>query len=177
MPKPKPTFGAAVVRAARTQLGVHEHPLGSNAGPGLKKYYAVGWGGAPNPYGWCTWFAAWCWQEGLKATGSKVRLGSQLHDVYMPRTAAVYQAAAAHHAHLLLIPRLRAKPGDWVCMGFDRQFQHSGIFVRWIVKGLISQHIEGNTSGTWRGSQQNGGGVYLKRRLRLNVHAFVRYIP
>jgi len=163
-----PKFGPAVVKAARSQLGVVETPV--NAGPALEKYYAVGWGGRPNPYGWCTWFAAWCWQQGLKAIGSHVKLGVQLGRVYMPNTGVVLAAAKSGSPHLKVVTR--PKPGDWVCM-FNGG--HSGILEK-VLGGGRYQTIEGNTSSGDSGSQTNGGGVYRRVRYAGQIDGFVRYV-
>jgi hypothetical protein len=167
---PKPAFGQAAVKAARSQLGVHE--VGVNAGAALAKFYAVGWGGQPNPYGWCTWFAAWCWQEALKARGSQVKLGHQLASVYMPNTGAVLAAAKKGTPHLRLVTKPQA--GDWVCMFGGK---HSGIYERRSALPGYEVHIEGNTSPDSGGSQWNGGGVYRKTRSRSrDVDGYVRYV-
>ena len=88
--------GAAIVRVARSQLGVTEEPIGSNC----------------TRYGpceeWCALFVAWVWQHaGIEMAG-----GTGPYSY----SGEIGQWAAAHGGRLLT-PAARPSPGDAVLFG------------------------------------------------------------
>ena len=57
-PTQKAAARAAIVAQAKSQLGVEEHPRGSNGGNLVKQY--LGYVGVHDPASWCMAFACWC---------------------------------------------------------------------------------------------------------------------
>lgn len=62
-------FPAAFVSIARKEIGVEEHPRGSNRGPRIDEYQAATWLEEKDWDAWCAAFVDWCFRETLKATG------------------------------------------------------------------------------------------------------------
>ncbi len=140
---------------ARTQLGVREHPAGSNWGPQVRLYLKAS--GIHFPAPWCAAFVTWC----LTRAGYKVTT---------PGPAAVesWVQWAEKHGHIVSRP-LR---GDLICYQWDAGwYDHIGfvervLALRWRSRVFVGyvQTIEGNTTAGKRGDQSNGDGVYRRRR-------------
>lgn len=60
-------LGRSAVAIANGQMGVTEHPAGSNGGPEVNQYLAAV--GLNPGYAWCSAFACWCIQGAAKAAG------------------------------------------------------------------------------------------------------------
>lgn len=73
-----------------------------------------------------------------------------------------------------LVLREKAQPGDLVCFDWDGDGVADHIGIVEIKYSWSFQTIEGNTSGSWRGSQSNGGGVYRRVRSFDTVIAVIR---
>ena len=73
-----------------------------------------------------------------------------------------------------LVLREKAQPGDLVCFDWDDDGVADHIGIDEIKYAWSYQTIEGNTSGSWRGSQSNGGGVYRRVRSFDTVIAVIR---
>lgn len=73
-----------------------------------------------------------------------------------------------------LVLREKAQPGDLVCFDWDGDGVADHIGIVEIKYSWSYQTIEGNTSGSWRGSQSNGGGVYRRVRSFDTVIAVIR---
>lgn len=73
-----------------------------------------------------------------------------------------------------LVKREDALPGDLVCFDWDGDGVADHIGIAEIKYSWSYQTIEGNTSGSWRGSQSNGGGVYRRVRSFDSVIAVIR---
>lgn len=73
-----------------------------------------------------------------------------------------------------LVLREKAQPGDLVCFDWDGDGVADHIGIVEIKYAWSFQTIEGNTSGSWRGSQSNGGGVYRRVRSFDTVIAVIR---
>ena len=73
-----------------------------------------------------------------------------------------------------LVKREDALPGDLVCFDWDGDGVADHIGIVEIKYAWSYQTIEGNTSGSWRGSQSNGGGVYRRVRSFDSVIAVIR---
>jgi hypothetical protein len=150
-------YADAVLKIARSQLGVCEHPAGSNSGPQVERYQAAttlhgtGWP-------WCDAFVAWCFrQAGLPLKDSTASTVQSLHD--------------AIRAHTVV-----AKPFPGCIALFDfpggDEVDHTGI-VESVHPGYVVC-IEGNTSADSAGSQSNGGCVARKNRPLATVRAFYK---
>lgn len=73
-----------------------------------------------------------------------------------------------------LVRREDAREGDLVCFDWDDDGVADHIGIVEIKYAWSFQTIEGNTSGSWRGSQSNGGGVYRRVRSFDTVIAVIR---
>lgn len=150
------------VELAAAAAGVREVG-GNNHGPWVKKFLAEV--GLPEGYAWCDAFQSY--EE------------HQAADVRLPiESASVAQTVAIAKGHGWMVTR--PFRGDLAAFDFDGDGQcddHIGIVVRVLGLGpvLTLRTVEGNTSSGLTGSQADGGGVYLRRRViaRSSV-AFIR---
>jgi hypothetical protein len=141
------------------RVGMGERPPGSNNGPEI----AV-WGrnsiGVAGGFAWCQTFA----NAVLVAGG-----GQQLKSAY---TVAVVQWAREGKFGLRVVRTSDRREGDFVYFkwpGVSRDFcDHVGVYLG---KGKT---LEGNTSPGTSGSQNDGGGVFIRTRGLGNVVAVVR---
>lgn len=63
-------LASKAIEIARTQIGVTEHPPGSNRGPEVDKYLAAaGLDASSGHYAWCAAFCSWSIIEAAKALG------------------------------------------------------------------------------------------------------------
>lgn len=137
---------AGLVKVARSQVGKHEHPIGSNQTK-FGKWYGM------DGYSWCDIFVSWCaFKAGLADSIGKF--------AYTPSHVNYFKEQKRWHAGTAGI-----QAGDIVFFNFDSDVgpEHVGIAIGPIKNGLIPT-IEGNTSPTSAGSQANGDGVYEKSR-------------
>jgi hypothetical protein len=158
---PKLTRGQKALNVARTQLGVCEHPAGSNRGPQVDQYLAAcGLGGQAQP--WCAAFVTWC----LAHSGTHV---AGFNTAYVPSWV---QAARAGRNGLSLVPTGMVRPGDLVAYDWqsDGTADHIGIVEKAPAGGQFVA-IEGNTSA---GNNSNGGQVQRRDRSLSEVAAFIR---
>lgn len=154
--------GLLALEAARGYVGnVEEHPPGSNRGVPIDKWNRAA--GVPVGSYWCMSFV----YAMFKASGTRNII----------RTASVGFFLSWAHDQGFVVKRPRK--GDAVCFFFDRATpswpSHVGIIERVLSLGpaFWLQTIEGNTSSGDIGSQDNGGGVYRRRRL-VKRASFVR---
>jgi hypothetical protein len=137
---------------AATKLGIHEIG-GNNHGPWVKKF--LGSVGLPEGYAWCDAFQSF---EMEGAAGHRLPIES----------ASVAQTYVT--GKNLGWAVTKPARGDLVCYDFDGDGQfddHIGLVVRVLGLGpmLTLQTVEGNTSSGVAGSQANGDGVFLRRRV------------
>ncbi len=158
-PPPIVTVGGKALGFAKLELGVKEHPAGSNRGPRVDQFEAAcGIQGQP----WCACFVVFCLREaGWKTTG--------WNQAYVPAWVAVAHLGQ-HGVRVIGSGEVRA--GDLVA--FD--WEHNGVadhigFCRGPVHGGEFQTIEGNTSA---GSNSNGGEVQARTRSIGDVACFMR---
>ena len=119
-------------------------------------YYATS--GVP----YCAMFVTWVLRQcGMTPVGGDF--------AYVP-----WMIAAAEREGQRLGNIHNARPGDYLCFDWDGDgvADHVG-FVE-VNCGTHVQTIEGNTSGSWNGSQSNGGGVYRRARGWDSVCAVIR---
>lgn len=110
---------------ARAELGVTEHPMGSNSGPRVREYQAATFlGGTDWP--WCAAFCCWVWQ----------RAGHKLPY----RTASAYGLLSWARGAGWARPSTSLTPGDLVV--FNVGAGHVGIFERW--EGSTIHTVDGN---------------------------------
>jgi hypothetical protein len=137
---------------AATKLGIHEIG-GNNHGPWVKKF--LGSVGLPEGYAWCDAFQSF---EMEGAAGHRLPIES----------ASVAQTYVT--GKNLGWAVTKPARGDLVCYDFDGDGQfddHIGLVVRVLGLGpmLTLQTVEGNTSSGVAGSQGDGDGVFLRRRV------------
>lgn len=137
---------------AATKLGIREMG-GNNHGPWVKKFLAAV--GLPEGYAWCDAFQSF---ELEGAAGHKLPIES----------ASVAQTYAT--GKKLGWAVTKPARGDLVCYDFDGDGQfddHIGLIVKVLSIGpmLTLQTVEGNTSSGEAGSQGDGDGVFVRRRV------------
>jgi hypothetical protein len=133
------TLSEQAMFVALSQLGVTEHPLGSNAGPEVEAYLkSVGLG---KGYSWCAAFVYWCFNE----ASIKLQRPNPV-----PRTGGVlkmyHQASPA--TRVLIGPKIN----DVFVMDYGKGLGHTGF-----VTGTTKTHIytcEGNSDAA--GSRTGG---------------------
>jgi hypothetical protein len=132
-------WGAEQARLAAAELGVGEHPPGSNDGSRVHDFQSVT-GAFKAP--WCASFSAW------------VAVKGGFPKAHLPKPAAwvpAWEAAARDpkNPYLSIVSRTRAGAGDRVIYDWDGgQGDHIGIVSRNLgpVKGFIA--VEGNAGDT-----------------------------
>ena len=137
---------------AATKLGIREVGA-NNHGPWVKKF--LGAVGLPEGYAWCDAFQSF---EMEQAAGHKLPIES----------ASVLQTYVT--AKQLGWVVTKPARGDLVCYDFDGNGQfndHIGLVVKVVGLGpiLTLDTVEGNTSSGAAGSQHDGDGVFLRRRV------------
>jgi hypothetical protein len=137
------TSAGAVLDQARSQIGYHEAPNGSNK---FGQAYGM------DKVAWCNEFVWWCFQQ---AGGGNLIPKS----AYTPTTASWYQQRGLAGK----TPRVGALVFyDWPGDGVNR-ISHIGIVEAVNADGTITT-IEGNTTSGTGGNQSDGG--YVARRKR-----------
>ena len=155
-----PTFVERQQRILAREVGVCEHPAGSNDGDRVRDYQAVT-GAYKQP--WCASLV--CFAD--------VEAG--LHRSQLPRLPAYVPAwASCATAHIKSVSKLAARRGDHLCLFGNG---HIETITRVIVPGLIFATIGGNTAPDSGGSQSNGGMVCRKTRYARDVSAVKRVRP
>ena len=164
---PKLNVGQRALKIATTQLGMKEHPPGSNRGPQVDQYLAaVGLGGQSQP--WCAAFVTWSFGgAGKRLTG--------FNCAYVPSWV---DAAKAGRNGLSLVAARDVRPGVAVCFDWqhDGTADHIGLVeIPPGARGAGGQSsfvtIEGNTAV---GNDSNGGEVMRRNRSLSEVAAFIR---
>ena len=151
------------VEIAATQIGVHEKG-GNNRGPMVRVYQAAtDLGGTGWP--WCAAFVSWC----LAMAGFDV---AQIHG---RASVGFIESWGRKNGYLVTRPF----KGDVFCWKLDSDNwpDHTGFVEKVLSLGpvMLLQTVEGNTSSGVSGSQDNGDGVYRRRRLvRRGTMTFVR---
>jgi len=135
------------LKIAQGELGKTESPAGSNR----TKYGK--WIGLDG-YAWCMSFVQWCFDQAGYPLPHKTGSCNDLLSWYLK-----YQPE-----RIVTTP----KPRDIIIYNFG----HTGI-VESVAAGTITA-IEGNTSASNKGSQDNGGGVYRRTRSKTLVKAYIR---
>jgi hypothetical protein len=155
-------MGAKAVRIAASEIGVKEHPAGSNM-----VRYGEEW--RQNGVPWCGMAVASWWRR----AGFDVPRALALEIDYVP---TLVHLAKQKKNRLSLIHPNRVRPGDAVAFDFDGgSADHVGLFEKWVDRDAgIFTAIEGNTG---IGDDANGGQVMRRQRSLGQVEAFVRKLP
>jgi hypothetical protein len=148
------TFRERALRYAIAEIGVSEVGF-NNRGPRVDEYQRVGtgyvgWVGFP----WCAAFVSWCF---LKA-------GYDVTRIPLRASVGFFESWARKSGYVVDRP-MRGDLFHWRIDG-DAWPDHIGFVERVISLGpvLVMQTVEGNTSRGDGGSQDDGGGVYRRRR-------------
>lgn len=142
-------MGEDILRIAAGELGVTEHPAGSN-----RTKYGSWYGLDGQP--WCMMFVQWCYAQAGSPLPYKTASCSGLLRWYR----------ANRPEQIVTDPQ----PRDIVLY----RFGHTGILTGTAAETVTA--IEGNTSPGEAGSQSNGGGVYCRTRSKKQVTAYIRPI-
>lgn len=137
-----------VIKIAAEEIGYTESPANSN-----RTKYGSWYGMDGQP--WCMMFVQWCFTQAGVPLPYRTASCSALERWYRQNNPEAVHASPA--------------PGDVAIYNFG----HTGIVERVEADGRITA-IEGNTSPSEAGSQNNGGGVYRKTRNTGSVTAFLR---
>ena len=143
----------SLIGLARTQVGTKENPKNSNKTKYGEEY---GYNGAP----WCVIFLWWLFKNlnlsYLFCDGARTASCTVLRNFYKECGQWVTDG--------------NYRPGDIAIMTFvsSKEIQHCGLIVEKISSNQYKT-IEGNTSSTIFGSQDNGGCVALKTRKISNI--------
>lgn len=160
-----------VIKAAQSQLGIVEKG-GADGKSGNIVTYWDWWkkvtGENDQGASWCAVFVSWCFDQ---AKLSSLIPAKNPHGfIYCPDLDKYAQN------HKLFVDPAKALPGDIILFDWNKAgiADHVGIVEKNL--GTYLQTIEGNTSPEGvNGSQQNGGGVYRRKRyFGSTIHAVVR---
>ena len=157
-----------VMQTAAKELGYAEQGGSDGRSGNITKFWAdhyPQWQGSP----WCGAFVYWVLQK------------HKVGDHPIGKTGIFYTPAIVNAAKAQGIWRSdstaslsKIKPGDLVLFDFNGSgnAQHVGFAEKYLGGGNV-QTIEGNTSPTNRGSQNNGGGVYRRVRNTASIMGYV----
>lgn len=152
------TVRANILKYCAEQIGTTENPKGSN-----KTIYGK-WFGFDG-VAWCCMFVCWIFvrQAGVKLNVNK-------NDKGFAHTRYIIEYAIKHNLFTD-----NPKPGDIVMLDFkkDTWIDHIGIFKEFVPGTKSAMIYEGNTSSDAKGSQDNGDGVYLKKREPKFIHKYI----
>jgi lysozyme family protein/peptidoglycan hydrolase-like protein with peptidoglycan-binding domain len=163
-PSPPPSnLVAAVLDIAGEQVGVREHPAGSNRGPEVDQYIrAVGLDPTQDSYPWCMCFVYWCYKQAAEHVNGRnlVPKNGSVHGAWgqsqnKPGVTVIWADAAGRNPALVT-------PGMVFFIDTGHSHGHVGI-VADNVNGLL-ETIEGNTNDN--GSRE-GIGVFRRTRRRI----------
>jgi hypothetical protein len=153
------TLQEKALEIAVTQLGVEEHPRGSNRGPQVDEYLkAAGLDPATGSYAWCAAFVYWCFEQAAQSMARKNPLA---------KTAGVLdQWAKRKTAFRVATPQ----PGDIGIMDFGKGTGHMFI----VEKAFLdhTDNIEGNSNDE---GSRDGYEVCRRSRLRAKVLGYLRF--
>lgn len=143
---------------ARAQVGVKEHPPGSNRGPKIDDWQrAVNMIAQP----WCGAFVAACLRAGGVTPSERMRFTPFI----------IEDAKAGRNGLVRVVPYSERQAGDLFVYQWDSgPVDHVGIYTG-NDEGALALVIEGNTA---IGDDSNGGQVMVRRRDRKFVAAVCR---
>lgn len=153
------TLQEKALEIAITQLGVEEHPRGSNRGPEVDEYIkSVGLDPA-GKYAWCAAFVYWCFEKAAESMGRQNPLSKTggVLDQWAKRKGAFRVTGSP-------------QPGDIGIMDFGKGVGHM-----FIVEAAHLDHtdnIEGNTNDD--GSRE-GYEVCRRTRSRNKILGYLRF--
>jgi hypothetical protein len=150
------------VKAAHLMLGkigVHESPAESNRCEFSEWYGFIG--------PWCAMFVAWA---GVRSGQRSFAEGSRY--AYVPYITA--DAVAGRNGLSVTHDPQKGDVVVFIWPHGNPDGDHTGRFLEWVQHGYSFLSVEGNTSDTDAGSQDNGGIVAKRTRYVSNVRFFVK---
>lgn len=151
----------AVLSIARSQLGVREHPPGSNRGPEVDGYLmSVGLDPTQGSYPWCSAFVSWVIHEAGEhmTTPPKFKGSASVERLYLKNLEHMRLAGPEPGSVFIHFVKGTSGPG------------HTGFVVSVNDDGSLAT-IEGNSDGT---GSRTGGQVVEHVRQPGYCHAFLR---
>lgn len=135
---------------------------GNNLGPYVQQIQRLGSELSPGAWPWCAAATSWAYRcAGWKSWAAFVR---SHHEAWVPDW--VRAAREGRYGMRIVSPRL-ARRGDAICFDWqgDRTHDHIGLIrSRPNLATLNVPTVEGNTSPGTSGSQDDGGGMWLRTR-------------
>lgn len=135
---------------------------GNNLGPYVQQIQRLGSELSPGAWPWCAATTSWAYRcAGWKSWASFVKTH---HEAWVPDW--VRAAREKRYGMSIVTPR-RARRGDAICFDWqgDRTHDHIGLIrARPNLATLNVPTVEGNTSPGTAGSQDDGGGLWLRTR-------------
>lgn len=148
------TTPASVIALAEREVGYIEQGGADGRSGNITKFGAwFGWNGAP----WCAMFLSYKFAEaGMPITGGQTSRGFASCELWLEW--------AKRMGTFTRTGRGRFYPGDVAFCQFDSDLAADHVFLITDTKSDSVLSVEGNTSPTNKGSQNNGGGVYQRER-------------
>ena len=156
-------FIREVLAIGRQQIGVLEHPPGSNRGPEVDGYISsVGLNPTRGSYAWCVGFTYFCFQAAANNLGCgnpHVRTAGVLDHWNRAKDSA--GARRITHAAATNDPSL-VQPGQLFVMDYGGGKGHTGLVLE-VANGRITT-VEGNTND---GGSREGIGVFRREARKI----------
>lgn len=138
-----PPLSELLVKHALAEVGVEEHPRGSNRGPRVDDYQRATWLEQKDWGAWCAAFVCFCMREAMREGES---LGAT-YTLHRPQTAGAYDfqnwsLRQDDSTQTKINPDNDIKRGDIVIFTFS----HIGIAASGVNEGGHFDTIEGNTN-------------------------------
>lgn len=151
------TLRKNILSICQAEIGTTENPMGSN-----KTKYGEWYG--MNGVAWCCIAVSWIFDS----AGVVLKVGKNPKG--FAHTQEIINYATKHNLFTDT-----PKAGDIVMLDFknDKFCDHIGIFKEFVTGTRSVMCYEGNTSSGVRGSQDNGGGFYLRMRKQEFVYKYI----
>jgi hypothetical protein len=153
----------AAIDFAITQIGVMEHPIGSNRGPEVDGYLrAVGLDPEGGSFAWCVAFTHFCYKKAADSLGLQnphIKTAGVLD--HWNRAGAKARVVRVTNAKAVADPGL-VKPGSLFIIDLGQGMGHSGMVIESANGSLVT--IEGNTNDN---GSRNGIGVFRRDQRKI----------
>jgi hypothetical protein len=147
---------------------------GNNLGPYVQQIQRLGSELAPGAWPWCAATTSWAYRcAGWKSWAAFVRTH---HEAWVP---AWVDAARQGRYGMSIVSARAARRGDAICFDWqaDKTHDHIGLIrSRPNVATLNVRTVEGNTSPGTVGSQDDGGGLWLRTRNAAAPQLLIRIV-
>jgi hypothetical protein len=166
MPLTPPKLSSVIADLAAREIGVMEHPRGSNRGPRVDEYQAATWLKKKDWGPWCASFVCFIVREAMHEAGGK-------YTFRRPRTAGAFDLARWSRQQDLST-QTRDTPGRDIARGdiVIFSFSHVGFAMGPPDKSGHVICVEGNTDP--KGGRE-GYGVFQRRRSISSIITRIRF--